>query len=104
MQVYFFTIETDQPPILDLAGPQPQPLEGCSPSRYLCCSNHSIDTILAWCRNNNLEVVGFEEDVPMWRRHAFTEQTVDTALYNNKHRAACCYGEAESYALVPFHF
>ena len=104
MQVYFYSIETDQPPILDSNGPRPQPLEGCSPSRYLCCSNQSIDNILAWCRNNNLEVVGCEEDLPMWRRYAFTQQTVDPALYNNQHQATCCYGEAEPYGLAPLHF
>lgn len=104
MQVYFFTIETNEPPILDPNGPRPQPLEGCSPSCYLCCSNQRIDIILAWCRNNNLEVVGFEEDLLMWRRYAFTEQTGEPALYTNKHRAACCYGKAESYGLTPLHF
>lgn len=105
MKVYFFSIQTDEPPpIFDPNGPLPTPLEGGDSPHFLCCSSQELDTIIEICRKQNLIIARLEEDTPLFRRWAFRSQMIDPSFYNNKHRPTPLYSGDTQYGLVPIHF
>lgn len=104
MNVYFFSIQTAEPPIFDTEGPLPSPLEGGDAPYYLCCSSQSPETIVEICRQQNLTIARLEEDTSIFRRWAFHQQTINPALYSNVFRTTSLYSGNSQYGLVPVHF
>jgi hypothetical protein len=104
MKVYFFSIQTDEPPIFDPNGPLPTPLEGGESPHYLCCSSQQPDIIVEICRQQNLTIARLEEDITLFRHWAFHQQTIDPALYSNMFRSTPLYSGDAQYGLVPIHF
>lgn len=101
MKVYFFSIQTKEPPIFDPQGPLPTPLEDGDSPHYLCCSSQEPDTIIEICRHQNLIIARLEEDIPLFRRWAFRSQMIDPSLYNNKHCSTLLYSGDAEYGFTP---
>jgi hypothetical protein len=107
MNIYFFDVRisdtvTSIKPLIEAFGdniPQPMLYEGGAGLTYLFCLNKTIDEIISICNTHNCEILGMEENTPMWRRHAFTEQTIDPAKYNSLHSAGISYKKGEHYVL-----
>lgn len=104
MQVYFFSIQTAESPIFDPEGPLPSPLEGGDSPHFLCCSAQHPDIIVEICKQQNLTIARLEEDTPLFRRWAFHQQIIDSALYSNMFRPIPLYSGNAEYGLVPIHF
>ena len=101
MNVYFFSVQTAEPPIFDTEGPLPSPLEGGDFPHFLCCSAQHPDTIIEICRQQNLIIARLEEDTPLFRRWAFHRQTIDPVLYSNMFRTIPLYSGNAQYGFTP---
>lgn len=107
MNVYFFDVRipdtvTSIKPLIDAFGenhPRPMLYEGGIGTAYLFCLNKPIDVIISVCEAHGCEIVGLEENTPMWRKHAFTERTFDPEKYNSSHYACVSYTKGCDYVL-----
>ena len=109
MNVYFFYVRT--PPngesVKQLAecfgqnNPRYTPLEGGIGMNYLFCLNNDIDTIISVCATNGCELPDLEENIPIFRRRAFIQVSVDPQKYNSWHRAVLKYFSNTHYELEP---
>ena len=111
MKVYFFIVRPLADCSFDIKGlhaqfgkniPMYLPLEG-GPETYLFCLALNPYDVLAICRKNNYEVVGYSDEEEekykeMFLKHAFYEKEIDADQYNSTYKAQISY-TGEGYTL-----